>query len=670
MFDRVLVANRGEIAVRVLRTLRALGVGGVAVYSDADADARHVRDADLAVRLGPAPAAESYMNIDALLAAASTTGAQAVHPGYGFLAENARFAEACVRAGLVFIGPAPSAIATMGDKVRAKEVVSATGVRVVPGSEGRSLDDAGLLAAAEQVGYPVLLKPAAGGGGKGMRLVHDGGALLDAAGSARREAHSAFGDDTLLLERFVEAPRHIEIQVVADHHDNVIHLGERECSLQRRHQKIVEECPSPLLDDATRAAMGAAAVDVARACGYTNAGTVEFIVSSTRPDEFFFLEMNTRLQVEHPVTEMVHGVDLVELQLRIAAGEPLPFTQDEVSGRGHAVEARIYAEDPAHDFLPTGGRVIRLREADLHQDVRVDSSLLPGLNIGADYDPMLAKVVAHGRDRADALRRLDAALADTTVLGVTTNVGFLRNLLADPEVRAGRLDTELVEERLAALTDDALPDAVVVGAALLPLTPTAPVDDPWSRRTGWAPGGERPLRATVRGAGHPPIEVTMHHRDGAWTIVADDGPARTATVGHTARGLRVSLDGTTTVLDHAEAADGSTWFGHGGRTWSTRVDGLADTQGGAVTVEHRGPVVAPMPGAVTAVMVHPGDLVVAGQPLAAVEAMKMEFTLRAPHDGVVVGVHATTGDAVRLGQPVVTVEADGHDRLDDERAED
>ena len=445
MFDRVLVANRGEIAVRILRTLRALGIDGVAVYSDADTDARHVVDADLAVRLGPAPAAQSYLNIEALVAAAAHSGAQAIHPGYGFLAENARFAEACARAGLVFIGPTPDAIDAMGDKVRAKEVVAAAGVRVVPGSEGRGLDDAQLLSAAERVGYPVLLKPAAGGGGKGMRLVHDGDVLMDAAGSARREAHAAFGDDTLLLERYVEAPRHIEIQVVADHHDHVVHLGERECSLQRRHQKIVEECPSPLLDDATRTAMGAAAVDVARACGYTNAGTVEFIVSSTRPTEFFFLEMNTRLQVEHPVTEMVHGLDLVDLQLRIAAGEPLPFTQEEVSGQGHAIEARIYAEDPARDFLPTGGRVIHLREPVDRRGVRVDSSLRPGLSIGSDYDPMLAKVIAHGRDRTDALRRLDAALADTAVLGATTNIGFLRTLLADPQVRAGHLDTGLVE---------------------------------------------------------------------------------------------------------------------------------------------------------------------------------------------------------------------------------
>ncbi len=650
--------------------MRALGIDGVAVYSDADTDARHVVDADLAVRLGPAPAAQSYLNIEALLAAAAHSGAQAIHPGYGFLAENARFAEACARADLVFIGPTPNAIDAMGDKVRAKEVVAAAGVRVVPGSEGRGLDDAQLLSAAERVGYPVLLKPAAGGGGKGMRLVHDGDVLMDAAGSARREeAHAAFGDDTLLLERYVEAPRHIEIQVVADHHDHVVHLGERECSLQRRHQKIVEECPSPLLDDATRTAMGAAAVDVARACGYTNAGTVEFIVSSTRPTEFFFLEMNTRLQVEHPVTEMVHDVDLVELQLRIAAGEPLPFTQEEVSGQGHAIEARIYAEDPARDFLPTGGRVIHLREPVDRRGVRIDSSLRPGLSIGSDYDPMVAKVIAHGRDRTDALRRLDAALADTAVLGATTNIGFLRTLLADPQVRAGHLDTGLVEADPCPAPRGTARRRGDRGCAL-PLTPTAPVEDPWLRRTGLEPG--RQPGAAGHGAwrtGHRAIEVTMRHEDGTWVVSADDGPA-TVEVVRRHESLRVSVDGTTTVLDHAEAEDGSTWFGHGGRTWSVRIDGLADTSAGTVTVAHRGPIVAPMPGAVTAVMVQPGDPVVAGQPLAAIEAMKMEFTLRAPHDGVVVGVHATTGDAVRLGQPIVTVEADGHDRLDDERAED
>jgi acetyl-CoA/propionyl-CoA carboxylase, biotin carboxylase, biotin carboxyl carrier protein len=378
MFDTVLVANRGEIAVRVIRTLRRLGIRSVAVYSDADAGARHVAEADVAVRLGPAAAAQSYLSAERIVDAALRTGAQAVHPGYGFLSENTAFAAACEAAGLVFVGPPASAIEAMGDKIRAKQLVSAAGVAVVPGRTESGMTDAELTEAAREVGFPVLLKPSAGGGGKGMRLVTAESGLADALTSARREARSSFGDDTLLVERFVTAPRHIEIQVLADAHGAVLHLGERECSLQRRHQKIVEEAPSPLLTDAPdgagiRARMGQAAVDAAKAVGYTGAGTVEFIVSGDAAGEFFFMEMNTRLQVEHPVTELVTGLDLVEQQLRVAAGEPLGFGQDDVALTGHAVEVRVYAEDPARGFLPSGGRVLDLREpTDL---LRVDSAL-------------------------------------------------------------------------------------------------------------------------------------------------------------------------------------------------------------------------------------------------------------------------------------------------------
>ena len=432
MFDAVLVANRGEIAVRIIRTLRALGLRSVAVYSDADAGARHVRAADLAIRLGPAPAAESYLNAGAILAAAAASGAQAVHPGYGFLSENAAFARACAAAGLVFIGPPPAAIEAMGDKITAKATVAAAGVPVVPGAGAAGLADTDLAAAVARIGFPVLIKPSAGGGGKGMRLVRAAGDLPAALEGARREARAAFGDDTLLAERYVERPRHIEIQVLADGHGHVIHLGERECSLQRRHQKIIEEAPSPLLDEPSRAAMGAAAVEAARSVGYVGAGTVEFIVSGDRPQEFWFLEMNTRLQVEHPVTELVTGWDLVELQVRVAAGEHLPVRQDQVRLTGHAIEARVYAEDPARGFLPTGGKVLALREPDLPH-VRVDSGLAENMTVSSAYDPMLAKVIAHGADRGDALRRLDAALADTAVLGVTTNIAFLRALLSHPE---------------------------------------------------------------------------------------------------------------------------------------------------------------------------------------------------------------------------------------------
>ncbi|NEE23960.1 acetyl-CoA carboxylase biotin carboxylase subunit, partial [Streptomyces sp. SID7982] len=468
MFDTVLVANRGEIAVRVIRTLRELGVRSVAVHSDADADARHVREADTAVRIGPPAAAESYLHIPALLAAARRTGAQAVHPGYGFLAENAAFARACAEEGLVFIGPPAEAIALMGDKIRAKETVRAAGVPVVPGSSGSGLTDAELAAAAREIGMPVLLKPSAGGGGKGMRLVREEAALAEEIAAARREARASFGDDTLLVERWIDRPRHIEIQVLADGHGDVVHLGERECSLQRRHQKIVEEAPSVLLDEATRAAMGEAAVQAARSCGYTGAGTVEFIVPGDDPAGYCFMEMNTRLQVEHPVTELITGIDLVEWQLRVAAGEPLPFTQDSITLTGHAVEARLCAEDPARGFLPSGGTVLALTEP-AGPGVRTDSGLDEGTEVTSLYDPMLAKVIAHGPDRPTALRRLRAALADTVTLGVPTNAGFLRRLLAHPDVVAGALDTGLVAREADALADPGVPPEVYEAAAAVRL---------------------------------------------------------------------------------------------------------------------------------------------------------------------------------------------------------
>jgi acetyl-CoA/propionyl-CoA carboxylase biotin carboxyl carrier protein len=460
MFDTILVANRGEIAVRVIDTLRRLGIRSVAVYSDADAGAKHVLAADIAVRIGPAKASESYLSIEKIVAAARRTGAQAVHPGYGFLSENAAFAAACERAGLTFVGPPASAIEAMGDKIRAKLTVAEAGVPVVPGRTAPDMTDEELTAAATEIGFPVLLKPSAGGGGKGMRLVTAAAELPDAIASARREAAASFGDDTLLVERFVARPRHIEIQVLADTHGTVLHLGERECSLQRRHQKIVEEAPSPFLDEPTRQRMGQAAVDAAKAVGYTGAGTVEFIVSGDRPDEFFFMEMNTRLQVEHPVTELVTGIDLVEQQLRVAAGERLTVVPGPPDG--HAIEVRVYAEDPARGFLPTGGRVLALREP---AGLRVDSALLPGMTVGSDYDPMLAKYVAHGATRDEALRRLRAGLRDAEILGVTTNLGFLQRLLADPDVVAGRLDTGLVERKPELATDE-IPDDVLVAAVL------------------------------------------------------------------------------------------------------------------------------------------------------------------------------------------------------------
>ncbi|WP_083259946.1 biotin carboxylase N-terminal domain-containing protein [Cellulosimicrobium cellulans] len=450
MFSTVLVANRGEIACRVIGTLRRLGVRSVAVFSDADAGARHVREADVAVRLGPAPATRSYLDVDAVVAAAVASGAEAVHPGYGFLSENPALATACARAGITFVGPGVEALEAMADKLAAKRLVAARGVPVVPGAGEPGMPDDALVAAAGDVGYPLLVKPSAGGGGKGMVVVRSADELPAALASARRVAAASFGDDTLLLERLVERPRHVEVQVLADTHGNVVHLGERECSLQRRHQKVVEEAPSPLLDAAGRARMGEAACEVARSVGYVGAGTVEFLVPDATPDEFYFIEMNTRLQVEHPVTEMVTGLDLVELQLHVAAGEPLPLAQDDVALHGHAVEARVYAEAPERGFLPSTGTVLAYDDADVRAGpdaapLRLDSGITRGSVVGGHYDPLLAKAVAWAPTREQALERLDAMLGRTVVLGVETNVGFLRSLLADGDVRAGRLDTGLID---------------------------------------------------------------------------------------------------------------------------------------------------------------------------------------------------------------------------------
>ena len=469
----MLVANRGEIACRVIRTLRALGIRSVAVYSDADAGARHVREADVAVRIGPAAAAESYLKIEAIIQACRDTGAEAVHPGYGFLSENVDFARALEKAEITFIGPGVESLNVMGDKIRSKNHVTGYGVPVVPGIAEPGMTDAQLIEAAAGVGFPLLIKPSAGGGGKGMHIVERPEDLADTLVTARRVAASAFGDDTLFLERLVLTPRHIEVQVLADNHGNVIHLGERECSLQRRHQKVIEEAPSPLLESlpdgaAIRARLGEAACNAARSVNYSGAGTVEFLVSDNAPDEFFFMEMNTRLQVEHPVTEMVTGVDLVEWQVRIAAGEELTVRQDDVVLTGHSVEARVYAEVPEKNFLPSTGQVLLLDEipgparrpsAPARNEVettrgrvRVDSALLEGLEISSSYDPMISKVIAWGQDRTAALDTLDKALAGYTALGIDTNVEYLRLLINDADVRAGRLDTGLIERKMPDFT--------------------------------------------------------------------------------------------------------------------------------------------------------------------------------------------------------------------------
>lgn len=660
MFDTVLIANRGEIAVRVTRTLRRMGIRAAAVYTDPDAGARHVREADLAVRLGGGP--HGYLDADRIVAAARSVGADAVHPGYGFLAENAGFAAACQAAGIVFIGPPVSAIEVMGDKIAAKRTAERAGVPVVPGRHEPGLSDEDIAAAVAETGFPVLLKPSAGGGGKGMRKVTGPDHLADEIAAARREARAAFGDDTLLVERYVQGPRHIEIQVLADAHGNVVHLGERECSLQRRHQKIVEESPSPLIDAALRDRIGRTAVDLARAVGYTGAGTVEYVVSRYRPEEFFFLEMNTRLQVEHPVTELVTGLDLVEWQVRVAAGEPLGFAQDAVRFTGHAVEARIYAEDPAAGFLPTGGTVLRLTEPD---GVRFDSGLATGTVVGSDYDPMLAKLVAWEPDRPAALRRARAALADTTVLGVTTNIAFLRELLADPDVAAGDLDTDLVTERLDRYVDRQVPADVYAAAALarlLDLEPSGPTVDPFDVPGGWRLGGPQRAAWTVwhmRVGGADPVEVRVRGRASAAEVAIGADPPVPASAARAGTDLLVSVDGIVTRFSHAHQDDVA-WLGLGGRAWAVHEEERLHA-GHHEDQVAGGELRAPMPGTVTMVKVSPGEPVRVGEALLVVEAMKMEHVIAAPIDGVLRELLVRPGARVRIDEllAVVTPEEAG-----------
>jgi acetyl-CoA/propionyl-CoA carboxylase biotin carboxyl carrier protein len=655
VFDTVLVANRGEIAVRVIRTLRELGIRSVAVYSDADAGALHTRLADVAVPIGPAPAAQSYLSIERVVDAARRSGAQAVHPGYGFLSENVEFARACEKAGIVFIGPPVAAIEAMGDKIRAKRTVAAAGVPVVPGRTEPGMDDAAVAAAAVEVGFPVLLKPSAGGGGKGMRVVRDELELAEQIAGARREARGSFGDDTLLVERYVGNSRHVEVQVFGDTHGTVVHLGERECSLQRRHQKVVEEAPSPLLDAAMRARMGRAAVEAARAVGYTGAGTVEFIVDADRPEDFFFLEMNTRLQVEHPVTECVTGLDLVELQLRVAAGEPLPLTQEDVVLTGHAIEARVYAEDPARGFLPQTGTVLGLVEP-AGPGVRVDSSLAVGSVVGTDYDPMLAKVIATGPDRETARARLVAALAGTAVLGVATNTGFLQALLTDPDVVAGRLDTGLIERRGDALTaTEPPPPAVYAAAALAELLESeqaGPLVDRWDVADGWRLGEPAWTVRRLQVPGGEPVTVRIRGRAADAVVRVGDGDPQPARAERDGDAVAVTVAGVRTRYAVVHTAD-RIWMAADGRVTAFREQERLASTGGAAASD--GAVTAPMPGTVTVVQVSLGDEVEAGTPLLVVEAMKMEHVLTAPLAGTVTELGVTAGRPVRLDERVAVV---------------
>jgi acetyl-CoA/propionyl-CoA carboxylase, biotin carboxylase, biotin carboxyl carrier protein len=647
VFSRILVANRGEIAVRIIRTLRSMGIEAVAVYSDADRDALHVSMADEAVRLGPAEAAASYLAIDRVVEAARRTGAEAIHPGYGFLSENAAFAAACQDAGIVFIGPSAESIGSMGDKIEAKRVAVACGVPVVPGFSEAGADDDRLLAEASRVGLPLIVKPAAGGGGKGMRVVQSLPDLPAALASARREAVSSFGDGALLLERFVESARHVEVQVIADAHGTVVHAWDRDCSLQRRHQKVVEEAPAPGLPDAVRTAMLADAIAVARAVGYVGVGTVEFVVDAVRPPDHYFLEMNTRLQVEHPVTELVTGLDLVELQVRIAAGEPLPFAQDGIPLVGHAVEARVYAEDAARGFLPSSGRLVGYSVPD---DVRVDSGCREGDDIGTSYDPLLLKVVAHGRDRESALDRLDGALAECVVLGLSTNIGVLRSLLGSADVRAGRVTTGLIASMGLGADGPPVPDEVLVAAALAldgGLAPDAPADA-WAIADGWRVGERAPKTWSLSPDGGPSRRVEVLDRAGDRLVSIDGGaPLPSRLTASRARHLDHAVDVDGHAVRVGLVVDGDrVWVAREGATWSVDAAGEGwwdDAGTGAGSLDH---VRSPMPGTVVAVEAQVGGAVVKGQVLAVVEAMKMEYAVVAPHDGVVVAVGARAGSSV------------------------
>jgi 3-methylcrotonyl-CoA carboxylase alpha subunit len=646
MFTSVLIANRGEIAVRIARTAKRLGMRVIAVYSEADAGALHVRVADEAHLIGPPPARESYLVIEKLIETARRTGAQCIHPGYGFLSENAAFAEACAAAGIVFVGPPPSAIRAMGLKDRAKALMEKAGVPVVPGYHGELQDAKFLKEKAYQIGYPVLIKAVAGGGGKGMRRV-DKHAEFDAAlEGAMREAQSAFGDARVLIEKYVTAPRHIEMQVFADSHGNVIHLNERDCSLQRRHQKVIEEAPAPGMTAEIREAMGRAATEAARAVGYQGAGTVEFIADGARglrSDGFWFMEMNTRLQVEHPVTEAITGLDLVEMQFRVAAGEKLPVAQSDVRIDGHAAEARLYAEDPERGFLPSTGKLAAL-ELPAGEGIRVDTGVDAGSAISPYYDPMIAKVIAHGSDRAQALARLATALGETVVVGPHANAAFLKALVSHPEFRAGQFDTGFIDRHLADLTRiDPPAEAAAIGAGvaalLAPRKSThegTPWRDPWSTSDGFSLGPQRTLDLDIVVDGHPrKANVTWH--DG--THVTVDG------VGAAHEGVRL-----------VPAGGGVVVVGQGVQRH------VALKSYDAVDVDHLdgdGAVKAPMHGKVLAIFVTAGASVTKGERVAVVEAMKMEHALLAPLDGTVSEVSAEVGAQVAEGAKILTIEPRG-----------
>jgi acetyl-CoA/propionyl-CoA carboxylase biotin carboxyl carrier protein len=657
MFGTVIVANRGEIAVRVIATLKRLGIRSAAVYSDADADAEHVRLADVAVRLGPATPSESYLSIERVVGAANSAGADAVHPGYGFLSENPAFARACADGGLVFIGPPAEAMELLGDKVSAKLAAEGVGVPVVPGLQRPGLTDEEIEDFARgDGGFPLMIKAAAGGGGRGMRVVHEHAELAASLAAARREALGGFGDDSLFVERYVERARHIEIQILADAHGNVIHLGERECSLQRRHQKVVEESPSPIVTEDLRARMGGAACDIARRARYHGAGTVEFLVSAEDVNEFYFLEVNARLQVEHPVTESVTGFDLVEQQLLVAAGQPLAFTQGEVELNGHSIEVRVTAEDAAAGFLPATGP-IALYEEPTGPGIRVDSGVVAGSEVTPFYDSLLAKVIASGRDRVEALERLTAALHDLRVLGVTTNVGFLARLIASPQMHSGKLDTGLIERGEVELlpSADERRRAAIAAAAVesASLYAGADASDPWDTLVGFRLDGAAGSDWELKAAGEEePLTITVEGPPGRARVTAGEEVHELEIIDH-GETLTVALDGEASVWHHATVGS-QRWVAAGPDAFAFElIEPVVEGSDAAA----EGALEAPMPGTILNVRVGPGEEVAEGEVVVVMESMKMELSLSAPRDGVVAQVHVGAGDGVRQGQVLVDLEA-------------
>jgi 3-methylcrotonyl-CoA carboxylase alpha subunit len=658
MFSKILIANRGEIAVRVAASAHRLGVDCVAVYSDADRNALHVEGCDEAYRIGPASAADSYLNAERILEVARQTGAEAIHPGYGFLSENAAFARACEAAGIVFIGPPATAIDAMGSKSRAKALMAAAGVALVPGYHEDEQSDERLAAESKRVGYPQLIKASAGGGGKGMRLVEQAGQFQAALESARREAASAFGDDRMLIERYLVKPRHVEMQVFADSHGNCVHLFERDCSIQRRHQKILEEAPAPGVDENLRARMGQAAVDCAQAIDYVGAGTVEFLLDAD--GEFFFMEMNTRLQVEHPVTEMITGLDLVEWQLRVAAGEALPLAQQQITCSGHAFEARVYAENPQRDFMPAAGRIRYLAEPAREDGLRIDTGVRNGDQIGIFYDPMIAKLIVHGSDRSTALQRLAHALHGYRILGLQTNVGFLARLAAIPELDAGEVDTGFIERHRASLfanQDEQLRlAAILAAAALLPGLDIDAADagSPWESRSHWRLNLRTVENICLEAGGHR-FEIEAEREAGHWRLRLDDRDYRVAGVRLDATHMRVRVDGRRFEYPVMRAADGIDLCLQGSAYEFDIPD--AGRAADAMAVDASQPR-APMSGAVVALPVAVGDTVEPGATLIVIEAMKMEHAIVAEAGARVAEIHFAVGDQVDEGDTLLLLEVD------------